>query len=181
MNRRNALKTLSISAGGALIIPGTLFSSCQSNDYQPIFFPESFLLLINEIGETILPETEDSPGAKSLHIANFIDLYVGECYSPENQEIVLNGIKTFEAKCKEEHNSIFQKLDAKVKHNLLVKLDQEAQESISPHYFSLIKSLVLFGYFTSQEGANKALRYLPIPGKYDGNYPFENGDKAWAL
>ena len=41
-----------------------------------VFFLVEELPLINEIGETILPETEGSPGAKSLKVANFIDLYV---------------------------------------------------------------------------------------------------------
>ena len=33
---------------------------------------------------------------------------------------------------------------------------------------------------SSKEGATQALRYLPIPGKYDGSYPYKKGDKAWA-
>ena len=45
----------------------------------------------------------------------------------------------------------------------------------------MMKELTLLGYFTSEVGATKALRYLPVPGRYDGNVPYKKGDRAWAL
>ncbi|RZK12388.1 MAG: gluconate 2-dehydrogenase subunit 3 family protein, partial [Hymenobacter sp.] len=48
------------------------------------------------------------------------------------------------------------------------------------HYFRMMKELTLFGFFTSEVGATQALRYLPVPGKYDGCIPYKKGDKAWA-
>jgi hypothetical protein len=36
------------------------------------------------------------------------------------------------------------------------------------------------GFFTSEPGATKALRYIAVPGHYDGNLPYKKGDKAWA-
>jgi hypothetical protein len=44
-----------------------------------------------------------------------------------------------------------------------------------------MKELTLLGYFTSEVGATKALRYVPIPGRFDGCIPYKKGDKAWAL
>jgi hypothetical protein len=44
----------------------------------------------------------------------------------------------------------------------------------------MMKELSVLGYFSSKEGATQALRYLPIPGKYDGSFPYKKGDKAWA-
>ena len=48
------------------------------------------------------------------------------------------------------------------------------------YYYTMMKQLTLLGYFNSKEGATQALRYLPVPGKYDGSYPYKKGDKAWA-
>ena len=48
------------------------------------------------------------------------------------------------------------------------------------HYFHLMKQLTLLGFFTSEPGANKALRYIAVPGHYDGCVPYKKGDKAWA-
>ena len=49
-----------------------------------------------------------------------------------------------------------------------------------PHYFTLMKQLTLFSFFTSEVGATKALRYVSIPGRYDGDMPYQKGDRAWA-
>ncbi len=57
----------------------------------------------------------------------------------------------------------------------------ETKEEGDPnHYFSLIKQLTLWGYFTSEVGSTKALNYLPLPGKYEGCIPYQKGDKLWA-
>ena len=49
------------------------------------------------------------------------------------------------------------------------------------HYYTMIKQLTLWGYFSSEIGSKQALRWVPIPGKYDGNLPYKKGDKAWAI
>lgn len=181
MKRRNALKTLTLFTGGGVILPATLFNACQSDTYQPIFFTKKVIHLLNEIAETILPTTTDSKGAGSLNVANFIDVYVAECVSVEQQKLLEKGVAIFEENNQQELGKPFLKMTPMEKHNYLVDLDAIAKKSTNLHYFSILKSLVLFAYFTSKEGAENALRYVPIPGKYDGDYPFEKGDKAWAL
>jgi hypothetical protein len=44
----------------------------------------------------------------------------------------------------------------------------------------MLKQLTIWGYFTSEPGATKALRYIETPGHYDGDVPYKKGDKAWA-
>jgi hypothetical protein len=44
----------------------------------------------------------------------------------------------------------------------------------------MMKELTLTGFFTSEVGATKALRYVAIPGRYEGCVPYTKGDKAWA-
>ena len=44
----------------------------------------------------------------------------------------------------------------------------------------MMKELTLLGFFTSEIGATKALRYVAVPGKYVGCIPYNKGDKAWA-
>ncbi|MEL7342639.1 MAG: gluconate 2-dehydrogenase subunit 3 family protein, partial [Bacteroidota bacterium] len=70
---------------------------------------------------------------------------------------------------------------------LLTEIDAEAKahaEEMEPgdkaNYFSVMKQLTLWGYFTSEIGATQALRYIDVPGKYDGEYPYKKGDRAWA-
>ena len=48
------------------------------------------------------------------------------------------------------------------------------------HYFRMMKELALLGYFTSEIGYNRAMRYIETPGRFDPCVPYEEGDKAWA-
>ncbi|MBT2785000.1 MULTISPECIES: gluconate 2-dehydrogenase subunit 3 family protein [unclassified Halomonas] len=54
----------------------------------------------------------------------------------------------------------------------------ESEEAL-PHYFTMMKQLTLFGFFTSEVGATEVLRYEAVPGSYDGCAPY-NGEPAWA-
>jgi hypothetical protein len=48
------------------------------------------------------------------------------------------------------------------------------------HYFRMMKELALLGYFTSEIGCTKALRYLEAPGRFDPCAPHKPGDRSWA-
>ncbi len=48
------------------------------------------------------------------------------------------------------------------------------------HYFRMMKELALLGYFTSEIGYTKAMRYRESPGRFDPCAPHAPGDKIWA-
>jgi hypothetical protein len=113
---------------------------------------------------------------------------VKDCYTPDDQKIFKKGISDLDEASNKKFNKKFMEADAKQRTQLLTELDKEQKEysktkkpEDANHYFTMMKQLTLVGYFTSEVGATKALRYLPIPGKYDGNYPYKKGDRAWAL
>ena len=56
--------------------------------------------------------------------------------------------------------------------------DQVSFEGNPSHYYTMMKQLTLWGYFTSKPGCTKAKRYMPVPGKYIGCVPYKKGDKA---
>jgi hypothetical protein len=47
-------------------------------------------------------------------------------------------------------------------------------------YYALIKQLTLFGYFTSKEGITQALRFTPVPGKWEACIDYKKGDAIFA-
>ena len=49
-----------------------------------------------------------------------------------------------------------------------------------PHYFRMMKELALLGYFTSEIGYTKAMRYQETPGRFDPCVDYKKGDPAWA-
>jgi hypothetical protein len=48
------------------------------------------------------------------------------------------------------------------------------------HYFRMMKELALLGYFTSEIGATKAMRYVESPGRFDPCVPYTPGERSWA-
>jgi hypothetical protein len=49
-----------------------------------------------------------------------------------------------------------------------------------PHYFRMMKELALLGYFTSEIGYTKAMRYVESPGRFDPCAPYTPGEPSWA-
>jgi hypothetical protein len=60
-----------------------------------------------------------------------------------------------------------------------IEADYYADKKAGP-FWGQIKDLTVTGYFTSEVGCTQALRYEPVPGRYDGEMPYKKGDKAWA-
>lgn len=113
---------------------------------------------------------------------------VVDCYEEKDQKVFLEGL----SKIDEGAQAAFKKTLCRSRQNsaksLLSKTDTEAvayaknkKPEDPAHYFSLMKQLTLLGYFSSEVGATQALRYVPIPGKYEGCIDYKKGDKAWAL
>jgi gluconate 2-dehydrogenase gamma chain len=44
-----------------------------------------------------------------------------------------------------------------------------------------MKELTTLGFFTSEAGASRFLKYAPIPGPYRGDIPYSEVGAAWAL
>jgi len=182
MNRRDALSLTAITLGGAIVGSEMFLTGCTS-DKKSVPAEGNNTRLLDEIGETILPETPGSPGARAAGIGEFMLTIVNDCYSPEEQEIFFDGMKKLDNVAQQQYSNGFVSLTADEKHQLLTAIDQEAgehQENAPTHYFSMMKQLTVWGYFTSEPGCTQALRYNPVPGRYEGCVPYSKGDKAWA-
>ncbi|SHN28172.1 gluconate 2-dehydrogenase subunit 3 family protein [Mucilaginibacter sp. OK098] len=205
MNRRDAIGRVALLMGGAVIGAEFFISGCKSGagKVEDLFVADNIAFL-NEVADTILPTTTSSPGAKAANVGHFMALMVQDCYWPKNQKTFLEGISKLDDASQKKFSSKFMSLTAQQKTDLLVDLDKEQKEytkknansemedskhrndpdfkgpTVAPHYFRMMKELTLLGYFTSEIGATKALRYIAVPGHYDGNVPYKKGDKAWA-
>jgi len=189
MDRREALSKVALLLGGT-IIGGNLFIDAACNPPVKgvrLLFQQDYIALLDEIGETILP-AGNTPGAKDAHIGEFMGVMVRDCYTSEDQGIFLNGLKKLDEICENKYNQTFMKCDKVQRTALLNSLDKEqrvytaAKNPGDPnHFFRMLKELTVLGFFTSQPGATKALRYVEIPGRYEGSLSYRKGDRAWAI
>ena len=172
---------------GGVFIGGDLLTGCKSGPSigGPTFSTDDTAFL-NEVAETILPATK-TPGAKAAKLGQLMVVMVNDTYDVQDQKIFHEGIGKLEEACKKLNGKSFMEANAEQRTTLLTALDKEAtdyqkakKKEDAAHYFTMMKQLTLFGFFTSKEGATEALRYLPVPGKFDGAYPYKKGDKAWA-
>jgi hypothetical protein len=187
MNRRDAITRVGLILGGTVIGAEFFISGCKSTSKKVNeLFDEDNVAFLNEVGETILPATS-SPGAKAADVGNFMTVMVQDCYTPADQKIFIKGISDLDEASKKKFGKKFMEADANQRTELLTALDIEQKaytKTKKPedpnHYFRMMKELTLLGFFTSKPGATQALRYIAVPGKYDGNLPYKKGDKAWA-
>lgn len=185
MNRREALTATATLLGVTITGANVFLGGCSPTEKKISSLNDIDMTLLDEIGETILPETTASPGAKAARIGAFMKTIVADCYSEAEQAMFVKGVQKLNDLSVEKYNSPFSKLDNSKKLELLDELDREAKAFASfkkdgdpDHYFSMLKQLTLWGYFTSEPGATKALRYVPIPGRYDGCVDY-TGEPAW--
>jgi hypothetical protein len=181
MDRRKALSLTATAMGGTIIGSELFLSGCTNPAKQEFLFSGEDIALLDEIGETILPASSESPGAKEARIGTFMKHIVNDCYSQEESLIFQSGLKELQEAAKSTFGSDFVSIEAQDRHALLLKFDAEAKEHANGlHFFTMMKQLTIWGYFTSESGATKALRYNQIPGHYEGCLPYKSGEKAWA-
>lgn len=187
MNRRDALARVSLLFGGALIGGDAFLSGCSRREEKALngmAFTDHQILFLNEVAETILPTTPESPGAKEAGVGEFMNVIVIDCYTAEDQKIITEGIGIIEQRSGADYKRQFLKLTGGEKLELLTAIDKEAKnksnENGPAHYFTMMKQLTLWGYFTSEVAAKKTLRYVPVPGRFEGCIPYVKGEGAWS-
>ncbi|MEI5985643.1 MULTISPECIES: gluconate 2-dehydrogenase subunit 3 family protein [Sphingobacterium] len=189
MNRREALRRVAFIVGGTVIGSKLFLEGCSrpaSKDVAALFEGDSPAFL-GELAEAILPKTS-TPGAKEAGVGDFIPVMIRDCYDEKDQKAFLDGFNGVDKRAQDEFKKGFNELTADEKLKFVDKWDKEAKEyqknkkeEEANHFFTMMKQLTLTGFFTSEVGMKQALRFVKIPGKYDGAYPYKKGDKAWAL
>jgi hypothetical protein len=189
MNRRDALGRVALLFGGTIVGGAAFLEGCRQPDAKSVaglsFSPDDIAFL-DEVAETIIPTT-NTPGAKAAKVGAFMQVMVTDCYEEKDQKIFLEGMKTIDQVCQKAHGQPFMKATPEQRHALLSGIDKELKaynadkkKEDPNHYFGLMKQLTLLGYFTSEIGATQALRYVAVPGRYEGCIPYKKGDRAWA-
>lgn len=200
MNRRKAVQRVALLLGGS-VLGAELFiqTGCKNGGGEKAattaideaFFTKDEIAFLDEVAEAIIPRT-DTPGAKDAKLGEFMNKIVRDCYTKDDQKIFKNGIDTIKKLSKEKYSAAFMELQPAQRTELLTMLDKEQKEyhkkdengkndKKQKHYFRMMRELTLIGYFTSEPGATKALRYVAIPGKYEPCTSYKKGEKAWAV
>jgi glucoside 3-dehydrogenase (cytochrome c) hitch-hiker subunit len=127
------------------------------------------------IAEMIIPET-DTPGARAARVPEFIDLMLAEWFADGDRARFLAGLADVDARSRDLFGADFISASEPQRGAILSGLDAEvaalrrAKAKPDKHFFHQIKSLTLYGFYTSEIGAAET-HFEIIPGSYDGCVP----------
>jgi hypothetical protein len=208
MSRREAVQRVTTLLGGIALVGGDrlLAASVDAHAQTAVAaagvgaFTADEVAWLDEVAETILPETT-TPGAKAARTGAFMALMVTDVYSARDQRIFRDGMRSLDARCRQASGVPFAQANAAQRLALLEQLDREqramadrqlAARRTDPrtpdlpaddepaHYFRMMKELALLGYFTSEIGYTRAMRYVESPGRFDPCTPYTPGETVWA-
>jgi hypothetical protein len=207
LTRREALQIVAALLGGAALTGGERVLAISvdeaamavATEQGTSLFTAADVAVLDEIAETILPETS-TPGAKAAKTGAFMALMVTEAYDARQQQVFRSGLGSVDEACRTAHGVAFMQATPAQRLSVVEALDREqktAMDARTPtrtnrapaapaapdepaHYFRMMKELALLGYFTSEIGYTKAMRYVESPGRFDPNAPHAPGDRSWA-
>ncbi len=202
MNRREALRRVSLVLGGAVAAPiwAGVLCGCQSGPVEAPYTPQALTPdlynLVTTLSERILPET-DTPGATGTGVNRFIDQMLHAWFLPEDRDRFMAGLQEVEARAQSVHQAGFLALAEAQQVALMQTLDAEAypevetmteeeqvafmqeMEDTGPRFFAMLKQLTLVGYYTSEVGGTQELTENPM-GVWNGDLPYAEVGRAYA-
>ena len=203
IDRRAAIRRVSALLGGiALVSETALLEACGGERGAArtgaATFSANDVAFLDEVADTILPETA-TPGAKAAQCGAFMALMVTDTYEGRDQQVFRNGLQQLDTACRQMHQTGFMAATPAQRLALLSQIDKEQKAYMDdreakraaatdaapapdtpPHYFRMMKELTLLGYFTSEIGYTKAMRYVEAPGRFDPCAPYKPGETSWA-
>ena len=174
MNRRKALLQTSVIIGSAVLVPSWL-ASCKDTAKGGVAYEGDMAEILGEFSDTLLPTTEDSPGAKAAGNGPAMQTIINDCYTQEEADAIAILLGDIDQESQNKFDSRFVELDPTQRIEILSPWDTQKDE-----WYVKLKELSVYVYFTSKAGMQEALRYTEVPGKFDGCFDYKEGDKAWA-
>ena len=142
-----------------------------------IFTPEQRSLLA-AISERIIPTT-DTPGAIAAGVPQFIEMMVADWYETEDRNDFLNGLGVVEGHARVHFATGFTQLAPEEQDAVLTLAMQNRIAGVGG-FFGHCRQLVILGYYSSEIGCKQERVYVPVPGRYDGQYPYAQVHRVFS-
>jgi hypothetical protein len=157
MDRRETLRTLAAAAVLPALRYFTPHELLALADRVPRVLDARQSATVNAAAQRIIPAT-NTPGAGDVHVEQFVDLMLADWYAPAERARLLAGLPALDG---------FLDAPPERQSAILVSLDAEAAGQ-PEHWFSMLKYLIIWGYYTSQAAQTSELGLWPLPWHYDG-------------
>ncbi len=143
---------------------------------KPRFFTTEELALVDELTEMIIPADEKSGGAKAAGVAAYIDGRLAEAFEQAERDTWRNGLARVNALAGEMHGKPFMQCAAAARTAVMARMAANEEHPKTPEevFFRELKSLTVFGYYTSKIGIHDDMGYLGNTyqqGEFAGELP----------
>jgi Gluconate 2-dehydrogenase subunit 3 len=163
-SRRTALKALgTIAALPWLSDDGLLaFARIQETHaaVQPKVLSAAQFRTLEALVEMIIPSDDRSPGAKDARVADYIDLWLSES-EPDRVLRWMGGLAALDAESAARFKAPFVNLAAAQSDAIMRDISRNELDPQTPlqEFFVMTKLATVRGYYTSEIGIHKELRY----------------------
>lgn len=217
MDRREALKKLGLSFGFLVGAPTaiSILQGCSGSGTstlnKPLFFTDEEAEVIAKTVDIILPAGGGTPSASEVNVPGFLDQYLQEVVSLDEQDRTKEYLGKFIGQLKENSgkDDVSLLTDEDIEPIIAESLnkseeeEQEIYDEINNYVqakqngesvqlfadvasFALLtnlRSLTIWSYKNSQTVGEEILAYEPIPGRQEGCVDVDEatGGKAWSL
>jgi len=163
-SRRAVLKGLGGLGAAAFLSPASARAlealRASGEAAKPVFLTTDQLAVVDALSERIIPADAHSPGAHAARVADFVDLLLSE-QDAETQAQWRFGLAALDERSRDCHARGFADLDGAAQDALLAEL---AKSELDPktsleRFFVEAKLRTIQGYYTSEIGIHKDLRY----------------------
>ena len=124
--------------------------------------------LITGIADTILPRT-DTPGASDVGVPDWVNLIVAEYYADDVRAPFIAGLDAIDAQVRTSRGKTFAELDTGAQQAVVAALDAPVdRRTLEARAYSRLKSLVIHGYFTSEQVQRDVLHSQMFYERFQG-------------
>lgn len=182
LTRRDALKSAIALVGGSVAASqlATLATAMAAESRSaPLYLSAAQFAVVERTADLVIPAT-DTLGALGAGVPSFIDRMLAGWANEDSRAILKRAIEEIDASAWQAHGRPFIELDEGRQFALLEMADRGAFDGANDKApFRMLKTLIIFGYYTSEVGASVELRFNPIPGPTAGCVPLEDIGRAW--
>jgi hypothetical protein len=169
-----------VLAGSGMSVALAYTPNPDSASKAGLLFTQKQMQVLRDICDTILPET-DTKSAAQVDCHGFVDHQLVQCHNSGQQQKCINAVELVANNAQSHYKKAFTDLDAKQRTKVLKDIEAlKTANSDEKGQFKFLKSLIVFGYFTSEEGVTKALSFQPFPGGFKGSIPVNAETKSWG-
>lgn len=207
MNRREALRSLSLSMGYVVAVPAVMnmLESCteDAETWTAVFLTDKEKHLVTHLVDIILPSSA-IPGGLDLNLPQFIDMMCKDVMKASDQEMFHQGSQVFSERFTERFNKDMIKankeevlalfaeyFDKSADESGIILQEQrknsneipanELQDYLMYKCLIAVRTFSLLGFYTSEKIGTEVLNFDPIPGVWQPCIPVSEVGNAWTI